>query len=357
MLSSSFETVIYLAWQIGFGSIFFTGLLFVIILKMRQHLNRKAKRAAEFREIWETILLASLERIPQDLPPIEEKDQITFLMLWNYFHELLLDESKENLQILAERINLLLIARKLFRQRNIKSRLLAVNALGWLKDKGSWNLLNKLLDHPDTTFSLSVARALIQINPRKATWVVLPLIAKRNDWSIDRCADLVRLMGAEEVADKLILQINRTPRHQLPKMIRLLDLLLPDHSTPIIKRLLTKYDDKEIIYACLLVYQDVDNLQRVRHFLTHEDWEIRMQAAVCLGKYGSEEDIDFLISTTEDAEWWVRYRSAQALAKIPMVTLEYLKEIAAHHSNKFTHDIILRIVTEREVAESCGLSY
>jgi HEAT repeat protein len=357
VLSLNFETIIYLAWRIGIGSIILTALLFFVIIGIRRYFDRKIKRAAEFREIWEAILLASLERIPNDLPPIEEKDQLTFLILWNYFQELLLEESKKNLMLLAQKVDLFLIARRALRRRNIKSRLLAVNTLGWLKDKESWNLLKKMLHHPDTTFSLSVAAALIRINPRKSTWLILPLIAKRNDWSIERSAELAKQIGMEEIADKLILQINRTPRHQLPKMIRLLDLLLPSQSNPIIRRLLTKYDDKEIIYACLLVYKDVDNLQRVRFFLTHEDWEIRMQAATCLGKYGSEEDIDYLISTTEDPEWWVRYRSAQALARIPEMSLEYLKTIAKHHSNQFSHDVILRIVTEREVAESCGLSY
>ena len=357
MESSAFEIVIYLAWRIGFGSIIFAVLLFVVVFAMRRYLNNKAKRAIAFREVWEPIMLASLDRIPDDLPPIEEKDHITYLIIWNYFQELLLDESKRNLQILANLTDLDLIAKRILRKRNIKGRLLAVNTLGWLKDKDSWNLLKKLLNHTDTTFSLAVARALIQINPRKSTWLILPLIAKRKDWSIERCADLIKQMGVEEVADKLILQINRTPKHLLPKMIRFLDLLLPSETNPVIRRMLTKYEDKEISYACLLAYKDVDNLQRIRFFLTHEDWEIRMQAAICLGKYGSEDDIDFLISTTEDSEWWVRYRSAQALARIPEMSLEYLKVIADHHSNKFSRDVILRIVTEREVAESCGLSY
>lgn len=352
-----FETVIYIAWRIGFGCFFLTALLFIVVLLVRLYFERKNRRAEAFREIWEPILLASLDQIPLDIPPIEKKDQLTFLLLWNYFQELLLGESKENLLVLAERIELPRIAHRILRKRNIKSRLLAVNTLGWLKDNNSWNVLKKLLNHHDTVFSLAVARALIHINPRKATWLILPQIASRRDWSVDRCAELIRQIGVEEVSEKLVLQINRTPQHQLPKMIRFLDLLLPTESNPVVESLLTKYDDKEIIFACLLVYKDFDNLSPIRQFLTHEDWEVRMQAAVCLGKLGSEEDIDFLISTTEDSEWWVRYRSAQALAKIPAMTLENLREIAEHHSNRFSHDVILRIVTEREVAESCGLSY
>lgn len=357
MLFSNFETVIYLAWRIGFGSLFLTVLIFIVILLIRQQFYKKLKRANAFREIWEPILLASLDRIPDDLPPIEKKDQLTFLILWNYFQEILLEESKKNLQILVDLIDLSQIARKILRQHNIKNRLLAVNTLGWLKDKESWNLLKNLINHQDTIFSLSVACALIRINPRKSTWLILPLVAERKDWSIDRCAELIKQIGMEEIADKLILQIYRTPPHLLPKMIRFLDLLLPSQSNPVVKQLLAKYEDKEIVFACLNVFKDIDDLQMVRNYLTHESWEIRMQAAVCLGKFGSEEDIDFLINTTEDPEWWVRYRSAQALARIPTMTINKLKDIGKLHSNRFSQDIILRIVTEREVAESCGLSY
>lgn len=352
-----FEFIIYLAWRIGFACVFISALLFWGVLAVRRHFDKKAKRASQFREMWETILLASLDRIPDDLPPIAEKDKLTFLLLWNYLEELLLEESKENLRMLAQRIDLWRIATRVLRKRNLKSRLLAVNTLGWLKNKESWNSLTKLLKHRDTVFSLAVARALIRINPCKSTWVILPLMAEREDWSTDNCVDLIKLIGTDEVTDKLILQIYRTPSRFLPKLIRLLDLLPPAETNPVVKKMLEKYDDKEIICACLLVYSDFDNLQTVRGFLTHKDWEVRMQAAVCLGKYGFEEDIKYLATATTDTEWWVRYRSAQALAKIPTMTVQKLREIADQTADCFSRDVILRVTTEREVAESCGLSY
>jgi HEAT repeat protein len=355
--SIDFDLIIYLAWRIGFASIFLSVLLFWAVIAVRRHYDNKKKRAADFREIWEVILLESLDRIPNDLPPIDEKDHLTFLLLWNYLEELLLNESKQNLRILARRLDLLRITRRILRQRNLKSRLLAVNTLGWLKDKQSWDLLKRLLDHHDTIFSLAVARALIRINPQQSIWLILPLMAARKDWSVDNCTDLIRQIGVEEVSDKLILQIYRTPACWQPKMIRLLDLLPSEDADTVIKKMLEKHDDKEIIYACLTVYKDFADLPTVRNFLTHHDWEIRMQAAVCLGKYGTERDAKYLTEATTDTEWWVRYRSAQALAKIPSMTIQKLKELAEYHGNGFSHDVILRVATEREVAEACGLSY
>ncbi len=47
-----------------------------------------------------------------------------------------------------------------------------------------------------------------------------------------------------------------------------------------------------------------------------------MQASICVGKLGSPNDIRRLTKATTDTEWWVRYRSAQALAKLPRMTKE-----------------------------------
>ena len=141
-------------------------------------------------------------------------------------------------------------------------------------------------------------------------------------------------------------------------MIRFLDLLLPSESIIVVKTLLKTYKDKEIVYACLNVFKDVEDLKTVRRFLNHKDWEIRMQASICVGKLGSPNDIRRLTKATTDTEWWVRYRSAQALAKLPRMTKNRLMRIANREIRiAFRTDVILRVVTEKEVAESCGLTY
>jgi hypothetical protein len=214
------------------------------------------------------------------------------------------------------------------------------------------------VNHHATIISLTAARTLVSINPQKSIPIILPLVAARRDWSIDKCAELIKKIGAEEVATALISEIYKTPVDRLPKMIRFLDLILPSEANSVTKALLKKHNtDKEIIYACLLVFKDYEDIKTVRRFLNHNDWEIRMQASICVGKLGSPNDMRRLTKSTADREWWVRYRSAQALARLPRMTKDRLKVIANKNPNCFSHDVILRVVTEKEVAESCGLTY
>jgi HEAT repeats len=356
-LFSDFEGIIFWAWWIGLGSIAVSCLLFIAILALRYYFGLKLKKAVNFRKLWEPIIIESLDKIPDSLPLIKETDEFIFLILWNYLQEILLEESKVNLLILARRVNLLFISRKFLKRSSIKGKMLAINTLGWLKDEESWDVLVGLINHRETIFSLSVARALVRINSQKSVPVILRLIAERNDWSIDNCANLIKQIEMEDIADEMINKIYQTPVHLLPKMIPFLDFLLPSQSNQVVKTLITKYQDKEIIFACLNVFKDIDDLKTVRKFLTHENWEIRMQAAICLGKLGSRQDIGRLTVATMDLEWWVRYRSAQALAKMPSMTTRKLKNIANRNLDGFSNDVILRVVTEREVAESCGLTY
>jgi HEAT repeat protein len=356
-LFSGFESIIFLAWWLGIVSFAGSALLFLFVMALRFYSNFKRLNSNNFAQIWESIILDSLDESPQNIPNIAKREEITFLILWNHLQEVLREESKENLFVLADRINLLTIGRKYVKKSNIKNKLLAINTLGLLQDKESWEIIEALSNDKATSFSLTAARALIRIDCKKATQPILSLIMEREDWSIESCADLIIQIESENIADDLIDKIYHTPKHLLPRMIRFLNLLQPNKTNMVLKNLMNKYDDTEIIYACISVFKDVDNLGYIRKLLTHESWEIRMKASVCLGEYGSEREIARLTKGTMDTEWWVRYRSAQALVKIPNMTARKLKNIAKRDSDGFSHDVILRAVKEKEVAESCGLTY
>ena len=356
-LFSNFEILIQAAWWIGSISIIVSCGLFLSILALRQKFEVEKKKTADFRDIWESIMIESLDEIPNELPGIKRENEIDFLIIWNYLQELLREDTKSNLLIFAKQVDLQTISRKYLTHSNLKHKLLAINTIGWLKDEESWDFLVDLVNHKTTIVSLTTARTLVTINPLKSITVILPLIATRKDWSIEKCAELIKQIGADEISRDLIVEIYRTPLPQLPKMIRFLDLLLPSESNHVVKTLLKTYKDKEIVYACLNVFKDVEDLKTVRRFLNHKDWEIRMQASICVGKLGSPNDIRRLTRATADTEWWVRYRSAQALSKLPRMNKKRMERIANRNPNCFSHDVILRVVTEKEVAESCGLTY
>ena len=98
------------------------------------------------------------------------------------------------------------------------------------------------------------------------------------------------------------------------------------------------------------VIQDTDNLDMVRSYLEHETWFVRVQAVKLLAITGLWQDEQRLINMLADKNWWVRYRTAQALAEMPFVGVKKLRQIMEKHWDRYAKDIIKMVMAEREIA-------
>ena len=76
-------------------------------------------------------------------------------------------------------------------------------------------------------------------------------------------------------------------------------------------------------------------------------WHVRMHAATALGRFGGEPEIEILTLLLKDREWWVRYRSAQALASMPFLNIQNLEVIRDSINDKFAKDILNQVITEK----------
>jgi hypothetical protein len=61
---------------------------------------------------------------------------------------------------------------------------------------------------------------------------------------------------------------------------------------------------------------------------------------------GEPCDRERLVQMLRDAEWWVRYRAAQALATRPFATPDEIVTMAAHLGDRFAHDIAVQALAE-----------
>jgi HEAT repeat protein len=73
---------------------------------------------------------------------------------------------------------------------------------------------------------------------------------------------------------------------------------------------------------------------------------VRVQAARALGRVGEPADRDILVAMLRDPEWWVRYRSAHALAARPFATPEEIVAAAAGLGDRFARDIVSQALAE-----------
>ncbi|OXM82836.1 HEAT repeat domain-containing protein [Paenibacillus rigui] len=90
-------------------------------------------------------------------------------------------------------------------------------------------------------------------------------------------------------------------------------------------------DAKEVrVRAAKLLLNDPHLLLpgRVSELLAHPDWEIRAAAAKAIGAHQLLFDMEPLKASLTDEQWWVRYNSAQSLARLGLEGFKALCETA-----------------------------
>ncbi len=342
------ENLVWLAKWVAIASLLLVALLSFQIVLLRARLQMRLKRERRLYERWQPYLVACLEGPPNRLPVLAAKDIETFLVLWNYFHETLRDAGKENLNIIAYRLKLDSWSLNALEHGSIRERLLAIQTLGWLKKEEAWDPLSKIMRDADPVTALCAAKALIRIEPKKGVCEFIPLIPDRPAWSYSTVGKLLREVGGEIVTDPLIEEASKRDNRELVRLLRFIDIAYTDKSAPLLSKILRKSDDINVINSCLRSVVEPRDLRIVRRFLKHEDWRVRTQAAICLGRIGTARDASRLAHAAGDQEWWVRYRAALALASLPNMTAKKLKRIADKHQNFFASDIINKVRLEVE---------
>ena len=339
------------AWLTGAASLVLVGLLMLQIVLLRSVHLLRARRVRRLHEIWQPLLAESLFQFPSGLPArLSRWDTFEFLLLWNYIRESLRDDAGENLIRIAGSLGMHGRARKMLDSRNLQSKLIGIQTLGWLRDASAWDVLRSTAESDDPVLSLCSARALLRIDPEKALPAILPLVARRDDWSFSVVGAMLKECGADQISEPLARATLLVPTPQVPRMLRYLELAHAQSAVPAVRQIAAENNDLEVVTACLRIFQDPEDLPAVREYLKDERWQVRLQAAVCLGRIGTAADISGLAHACGDQEWWVRYRAAQSLADLPFVSAAQLAELARDHQNDFARDILTQVIAEREVA-------
>jgi HEAT repeat protein len=346
--ASNSEYLIWLAKYIGITSLLMVIVVSCLILLLRMRLVRRERRDKQVHQIWQPVLVSCLDGSPEKVPELSEKDIKTFLVLWNYFHETLREAGKDNLNVVARKLQLDSWSMNALHNGSIRERLLAIQTIGWLHEDKVWDDLIEIMQHGDPVTSLCAAKAILRINPKKGIGIFIPLAATKAHWSYSTVGKLLKETGAEIVSDPLIDTASKLEGVELVRLLRFLKTASEEKASPLISKLLRESDDVNVLAACLRAVEDPDDLPTIREHLKHKDWKVRTQAAICLGHIGTEADVSRLIHAAGDQEWWVRYRAAIALAELPSMTIKRLKQIAADHQNPFGNDVITKVWQEKE---------
>jgi HEAT repeat protein len=74
---------------------------------------------------------------------------------------------------------------------------------------------------------------------------------------------------------------------------------------------------------------------------------VRGQTAKVLGRIGEHSDVNRLIPLLADAEWWVRYRAAQALVGVPFLSMAEIELLRHNLADRFARDMLAQALAER----------
>jgi hypothetical protein len=338
-----------LLW-VGIAIIGITMLLLVQTILLRMQLIMRQRREQRLVERWQPLFEQRMTALPQPLPSIARSDWDTFLRLWNRTQDSLSGESKHKLNQLAWALGVTHVAQKLLTQKNMRKRLVAVTTLGHLQERNAWGRLRSIIDDPHPLLSLAAARALMQIDSSAALSELLPLFTHRHDWPLNRIAKIMDEAGPDAVTGPLTRAVEIAAPEDFPRLVRLLDSAHSDQALPAIRRILQSAADDRVISACLQALTDSEDVGLARTYTRHPSWFVRVQAVSALGRIGSKEDRDALIAPLSDSVWWVRYRAAQALAGLPKVTLDEVRQIRDKINDRFAKDILAQVIAEKQAA-------
>jgi hypothetical protein len=312
------------------------------------------RRRAAFNAVWRPILAAAAlddapagsNEIRPEMPLLQPRDYRFFLEEWNVFQDLLRGDSRSGLNRLARQLGIDSLAWRLLEHRRQAERLLAIATLGHLGESAAWQPAVALLNVKHTLVSLVSARALIGIDARAAINEVLPVIRDRDDWATTRVAALFKDAGADVASGPLEEAILSSEPDEVPKLIAVLPEIPLAAAGRIVSELLRRPSDDRIKGICLRVLESPEELPRVRQLTSHPRWHLRMGAAAVLGRLGQPEDRAHLVRLLADPEWWVRYRSAQALLAMPFVGREGVRALRDSVEDAFAHDILEQVLAE-----------
>lgn len=276
--------------------------------------------------------------------------RVRLLREWCRFRAQIRGESTIVLEELAKELGLLGTARRLLRKRSISNRLLAVQALGYLRDADSWMKIEELLAYPNVPMSVTAATALNHIDPERAIPVIIPMLCEHKRWPRTQIGRLLNFAGPDNVTRPLCRSIESASDEDATYLLQFFESADMNEIDSVAARLLTTRSDPGLLAAALKSVRGHLPDSLIRRLAVHRVWYVRMQAANLLGRFGRREDYAVLEPLLSDAEWWVRYRAAQAITKLPFLGPNALRKLCNRQNDRYAMGAMQHALAEAGLA-------
>lgn len=351
MSDTDSNVIVQLVWYSSAVLLVMTILLLSLTLFMHYERRKREKNRQLATELWTPVLFSWIYSPEENTGPLPELDAERFgfvVQLWLQLEQTVRGSASTRLGELAQRLNLIPVMKQWLHGYSTDKKLTAIMALGIVQDKSAFaDLIPHVLDRR-TIFSLVAARALLAIDPKLGLPVILSQI-HREDWSVSRLAGLlVRLPH-----DLMVRSINdcaeKATAVELRRLIKLMHILSPIDSQPLIQQALMQYpDEMELLITAFSSAVSPDVLPLLREQVGNPHWEVRVQLAKALARLGDSSDAPLLLQMLSDSNWWVRYRSAQSLLALPGIEAEQVQLWHQQLTDPFAVAILSQVKEEQQ---------
>jgi len=103
------------------------------------------------------------------------------------------------------------------------------------------------------------------------------------------------------------------------------------------------------LVACLKSRHLPKNLGLVTPLTRNSSWQVRTQLARALVNMITRGEEHILIAMLSDDVWWVRFRAAQSLARLPFLSNEELWRLRSMLNDRFAKDILDHVVADEKL--------
>jgi len=336
------------ALAVAAGALASSVLLLTTIATLRAARRWRVWRLSRREDAWRNALHEAIDDpAAARLPPIGALEWPAFLTLWNHMQESVRGDAAENLAQLLRAQGLDGRVLRLLRRRSVALRLIAITAVGHLRDERAWNELHRIALAPGPVMSFAAARAMLRIDPRRALEALGPSIVARDDWPLARLGTIFQELGPAVVTPALLAMMLSRPRHGLARVMKLARFGHRHRIAPVVRAWLTSNAEPAVVAAALDYVEDAQDLSWAREAAAHEDWHVRMAAARALGRVGDRADLNVLLELLRDPVWWVRYHAAQAVVRLHGLDEDELEALHQGMRDAYASDMLAQALAER----------
>jgi hypothetical protein len=345
--ASGFSAAVSAALWTTVASIVCSLLLLFYTLELRLRRRLRERRRASVVAHWRSIIADVVTgNVVTANPALRRQERREFLRLWVYTRSMVEGAAADRLIALARSVGLPELARAQARDSHFGSKVLALQAQGYLRDTDAVAELAAATDDPNALVSIIAAEALAAIDATHAIDRLISKIASRRDWPRTHVFKLLQRAGSAVIGEPLYRCIRAAADDDAAYLLQFAEIAEFDVRDALAVELLRTRKNPEVVAAALRVATGHAAIPRMDEFLEHPAWYVRMQAATLLGRMGRAEDAGRLEKLLGDAEWWVRFRAAKALVRLPGVGARNLEQIRTRLIDRYARDILGQVIAE-----------